>query len=174
VSASLAKPLAADGTKSSWPARSGSSRGRWSESLVASAGSRPESAPRRRRTQAGRNRPLSQITWRTSVAHQSTEDTHAPATLAPIFHYSVKSRLRRLAARVLAALRAASRRQPLQPARVVQAGPGWTDGGHTPLPPGPLLSPEVLGGQFHGLSDPLLPGRRPLRVADPLQGGPPG
>ena len=32
-------------------------------------------APRRRRAQAGRNRPLSQISWRTSVARQSTEDT---------------------------------------------------------------------------------------------------
>jgi hypothetical protein len=31
-------------------------------------------APRRRRAQTGRNRPLSQITWRTTVAYQSTED----------------------------------------------------------------------------------------------------
>jgi hypothetical protein len=40
---------------------------------------RSTDAPRRRRGTRCRNRPLLQITWRTRVAHQSTEDSADPA-----------------------------------------------------------------------------------------------
>ena len=63
-------------------------------------------APRRRQTQAGRNRPLSRINWRATVAHHPSQDIDLPDSCR-IWLLDDQGRLRSATRRVLPTVRAA-------------------------------------------------------------------